>query len=221
MTDQPLIYSCSGCSSAAQLANHLAIRMDRAGAAEMSCLAGLGGDVKYIRNEMEGGWYHGFNKDFILSLSGSAGYIAGWGGEAIRINDRFYKGGNSFRGFKVAGIGPRDTTYGRSYALGGEIFAIGSAELTVPTFIPQQYGIRASIFTDVGTLGKLDDSVKLDSNGNTIPGIYDDLSLRASAGLSIFWRSPMGPIRFDFSQILRREDYDRVETFRFSQTTKF
>jgi uncharacterized metal-binding protein len=46
MTDQPLIYSCSGCSSAAQLANHLAIRMDRLGAAEMSCIAGLGGDVK-------------------------------------------------------------------------------------------------------------------------------------------------------------------------------
>jgi len=46
MTDQPLIYSCSGCSSAAQLANHLAIRMDRLGDAEMSCIAGLGGDVK-------------------------------------------------------------------------------------------------------------------------------------------------------------------------------
>lgn len=45
MTDHPLIYSCSGCSSAAQLANHLAIRMDRSGAAEMSCIAGLGGDV--------------------------------------------------------------------------------------------------------------------------------------------------------------------------------
>lgn len=43
---QPLIYSCSGCSSAAQLANHLALRMDRNGAAEMSCIAGLGGDVK-------------------------------------------------------------------------------------------------------------------------------------------------------------------------------
>ncbi|MFA7342698.1 MAG: putative zinc-binding protein [Terrimicrobiaceae bacterium] len=46
MTDRPLIYSCSGCSGAAQLANHLAIRMDRLGAAEMSCIAGLGGDVK-------------------------------------------------------------------------------------------------------------------------------------------------------------------------------
>ena len=46
MNDQPLIYSCSGCSSAAQLANNLAIRMDRLGTAEMSCIAGLGGDVK-------------------------------------------------------------------------------------------------------------------------------------------------------------------------------
>jgi uncharacterized metal-binding protein len=41
----PLVYSCSGCSSAAQLANHLALRLDRAGSAEMSCIAGVGGDV--------------------------------------------------------------------------------------------------------------------------------------------------------------------------------
>lgn len=43
--DLPLVYSCSGCSSAAQLANHVAIRMDRTGHAEMSCIAGVGGDV--------------------------------------------------------------------------------------------------------------------------------------------------------------------------------
>lgn len=41
----PLIYSCSGASSAAQLANHLAVRLDRAGVVEMSCIAGVGGDV--------------------------------------------------------------------------------------------------------------------------------------------------------------------------------
>lgn len=41
----PLVYSCSGCSSAAQLANHLALRLDRAGLAEMSCIAGVGGNV--------------------------------------------------------------------------------------------------------------------------------------------------------------------------------
>ena len=41
----PLVYACSGCSSAAQLANHVAVRLDREGLAEMSCIAGLGGDV--------------------------------------------------------------------------------------------------------------------------------------------------------------------------------
>jgi uncharacterized metal-binding protein len=41
----PLVYSCSGCSSAAQLANEVALRLDRNGLAEMSCIAGVGGDV--------------------------------------------------------------------------------------------------------------------------------------------------------------------------------
>ena len=44
----PLVYSCSGCSSAAQLANHVALRLDRAGVAEMSCIAGVGGDVSSL-----------------------------------------------------------------------------------------------------------------------------------------------------------------------------
>lgn len=44
----PLIYSCSGCSNVAQLANTLAVRLDRAGLAEMSCIAGVGGDVKSL-----------------------------------------------------------------------------------------------------------------------------------------------------------------------------
>ncbi|SDU03355.1 putative zinc-binding protein [Halopseudomonas salegens] len=42
---QPLIYSCSGCSNVAQLANSLAVRLDRAGIADMSCIAGVGGGV--------------------------------------------------------------------------------------------------------------------------------------------------------------------------------
>ena len=45
---RPLVYACSGCSSAAQLANHLAVRLDREGRAEMSCIAGLGGDVRSL-----------------------------------------------------------------------------------------------------------------------------------------------------------------------------
>ena len=44
----PLVYSCSGCSSAAQLANQVALRLDRKGVAEMSCIAGVGGDVPHL-----------------------------------------------------------------------------------------------------------------------------------------------------------------------------
>lgn len=48
--DLPLVYSCSGCSSAAQMANYLAVALDRRGHAEMSCIAGVGGDVpKLVR----------------------------------------------------------------------------------------------------------------------------------------------------------------------------
>lgn len=184
-------------------------------------LAGLGGDVKYLRTEFTGGWYWGFNKSFILSLTGSGGYVAGWGDDTVRINDRFYKGGNTFRGFQTGGIGPRDKNSGRSDALGGRAYVIGTAELTVPTFLPEQYGIKAALFSDVGTLGLLDEKDKLNVSGRKDPLIFDDLSLRASAGLSIFWRSPMGPIRFDFSQVLAKENYDKTENFRFSTSTRF
>ncbi|WP_309646719.1 outer membrane protein assembly factor BamA [Phenylobacterium sp.] len=197
-------------------------------------LAGVGGDVNYLRTEATAGFYHGFTKDFILSVTGSGGYIAGWNDDTIRINDRFYKGGNNFRGFETAGIGPRDTNVGRTDSLGGRAYAIGSLELTVPTFLPEQYGIKAAVFTEFGTLGVLD---SVDKNyqpgaidpatnlpypaGTRDPLIVDDLSLRASAGLSVFWKSPMGPIRFDFSRVLAKEDYDKTETFRFSTSTRF
>lgn len=201
--------------------------------------AGFGGDVKYIRTEAETGWYRGFTKHFTLSVIGSAGYVEGWGGDHIRINDRFWKGGNSFRGFETGGIGPRDVTivndpttggsFQQDEGLGGKGYAIGTVELTVPTFLPEQYGIKAALFSDIGTLGGLDSEAK-ELNGRLIDpsnpakgryDIRDNYALRASAGLSVFWRSPMGPIRFDFSRVLAKEDYDQTELFRFSTGTRF
>ncbi|MDP1843864.1 MAG: putative zinc-binding protein [Sediminibacterium sp.] len=46
--NKPLLYSCSGCSSAAQMANYIAIQLDRMNVVEMSCIAGVGGDVKHL-----------------------------------------------------------------------------------------------------------------------------------------------------------------------------
>ncbi len=181
--------------------------------------AGLGGDVKYVDTELEGHWYHGFAKDMILHISGTAGSKMPWQGDSIRINDRFFKGGDSMRGFQYAGIGPRDTSTG--YALGGQNFAIGSIELGIPNHLPDQYGLKTALFVDLGTLGNVDNRLKIDSSGNRLTNIVDDLSLRASAGVTIRWKSPMGPVQFDLSQVLSKQSYDKVETFRFSQSTQF
>ena len=184
--------------------------------------AGIGGDVNYIRSEADASAYWGITPSWVVTATASTGYISGWGGDPIRINDRFFKGGNSFRGFETAGIGPRDLTPGTNNdALGGNFYAIGTLELTVPNGLPEEYGIRTSLFTDVGTLGVLDDRYTTGPNGLPAANIVDDLALRASAGVSIHWRSPMGPIRFDLSHILGKEDYDKTETFRFSTSTQF
>jgi outer membrane protein insertion porin family len=190
-------------------------------------IAGFGGDVNYVSTEAEANWYRGLTSKFVLTATAEAGYRAGYGGDTLRINDRFFKGGNTFRGFEVAGLGPRDTTPGFNQALGGKLYAIGSLEMSFPTFLPEQYGIKGAFFTEVGTLGLLDATDKSPCTSgatpvcNLNPNIRDDLGLRASAGVSVFWRSPLGPIRLDFSKVLKKEDYDKTETFRFSTTTRF
>ena len=181
--------------------------------------AGLGGDVNYVKTEAEVSAYWGITPNWVISTSASSGYVSGWGGDPIRINDRFFKGGNSFRGFETAGIGPRDLN--TTDALGGNFYVIGTVQLSVPNGLPEEYGIRTELFTDVGTVGLLDERYTVDANGNPSSRIVDDLELRASAGLSIHWRSPMGPIRFDLSKIIGQEDYDKTETFRFSTSTQF
>ncbi len=198
-------------------------------------IAGLGGEVNYLRTELEGGVYYGLPYGFRASFRGSAGYIMGWGGDDVRINDRFFKGGSSFRGFDVAGIGPRQLVVNSSGvtevvgdAVGGNAYAIGTLQLDVPVPLPESFGVGGALFVDFGTLGSVDSASRRDvllDPGN--PGtsdrliVDDELSLRAAAGVSVFWDSPFGPVQFDFSQPLQYEDYDRREQFRFSTRTQF
>jgi outer membrane protein insertion porin family len=194
-------------------------------------IAGLGGEVNYLRTELEGGWYYGLWEGWRLNLRGSAGYIFGWGGDDVRINDRFFKGGASFRGFDVAGLGPRqivvdDTTGAITQvgdAVGGNAYAVGTISLDVPLGLPESFGVSSALFAEFGTLGTVDAASRqtVDLPGSTRLVVEDDLALRAAAGLTLFWDSPFGPVQFDFSQPLAYEDYDRRESFRFSTRTRF
>jgi outer membrane protein insertion porin family len=173
-------------------------------------LAGFGGDARYVRTRLSGGYYYPIAPPaWVLSFTGEVGHIQGLGKD-IGIQDRFFIGGDTLRGFKTGGIGPRDVTTDDS--LGGNTFGTGSVALQFPLGLPQELGVAGRVFTDFGTLYNLDQSGA---------GIVDKRSLRASLGTGVSWKSPFGPIRVDFAVPVVKESFDETELFRVSFGTRF
>jgi outer membrane protein insertion porin family len=186
--------------------------------------AGLGGSVKYLRTEETATFYKRvFWDSMVGSLSMNSGYITTYDGQTLPINDRFFKGGDTFRGFALAGIGPRDLRVSKDVgALGGNVYAIGTASLRLPEFLPEDYGINLSLFSDFGTLGHLDDKSEICGTSQICRElIKDNLAFRASAGLSVGWKSPFGPIQIDLGMPFIKTSYDRPQIIHFSTATGF
>jgi outer membrane protein insertion porin family len=162
-------------------------------------VAGLGGDAKFLRHEGQASYFYSFRPLWTLEISGAAGHMFGLDDDKVRINDRFFVGGRTMRGFENAGMGPRDIT--TDDALGGNIYYTGTMELRFPLGLPEELGILGAVFTDVGSLWDVDD------NGSEV---VDSDTLRASVG-----------IRLDFAQAVQKEDFDQTEVFRFSFGTRF
>ncbi len=171
--------------------------------------AGLGGDTKYMRNVLSAKHYWSMYDTWIFMLSGEGGYIFGFEEDRLNINDRFFIGGQNFRGFKFGGVGPRDIT--ADDALGGNRYIIGTAELTFPLGL-DDLGIKGHAFTDTGTVG---------DPGFKAVGVEDDESLRLSAGFGLSWRSPFGPIRIDIAQPIVKNKYDEEQLLRVGFGTRF
>jgi outer membrane protein insertion porin family len=191
--------------------------------------AGFGGTEKYLRNQASFITYHPLIwDDLIGSLKVNAGYITGYGGQHVALNERFFRGGDSFRGFKLAGIGPRQiwsngTDVSPEGAIGGDAYLIGTTEVRLPDFLPADYGISFSLFSDFGTLGHIDTGVSCDHPQDlTMPQttcIKDNMAFRASAGISIGWKSPFGPVQIDLGVPVVKEPYDKSQVIRFSAGT--
>ncbi|MFZ1414116.1 MAG: outer membrane protein assembly factor BamA [Defluviicoccus sp.] len=172
-------------------------------------IAGLGGTVAYLRNRLDTGYYFPVAQGFVLSLTGSAGYINGIG-EDVRVLDRFFLGGSDLRGFQTDGVGPRDSD--TDDALGGELFYAGSLQLSFPLGLPEELQIRGRVFTDVGSLWHLSDSG---------PGIDEDTEPRASVGVGLTWVSPFGPLGIDVGYAVVKQSYDETEILRINFGTRF
>ena len=173
-------------------------------------IAGVGGDVRYLRNTIAGGYFLPFfDRRLVLGVNGEVGYIVGLG-EDVRLADRFFVGGTKIRGFENAGVGPRDLS--TDDALGGNLMGLATAEVTFTLGLPRELGVSGKIFVDAGTLSNIEESG---------PNIVDSGSIRAASGVGIAWRSPLGPMRLDIAEAFIKEDHDKTELFRFSFGTRF
>jgi len=187
--------------------------------------AGVGFGLDYVRNKVNAGYYYSVAPEWVLSVTGEAGYIFGWGGQQVLIQDRFFVGGDNLRGFQSAGIGPRDSVSGD--ALGGQKYYLGSVTLGVPLGLPKEFGLSGRIFTDFGTLYHIEPTnivltpAQLASTGGVQPMVEQSPALRASAGVGVSWKSPVGPVRLDVALPIRKESFDRTQFFRVSFGTRF
>ncbi len=181
-------------------------------------VSGLGGDTRYLRTRLNAGYFRPIGDDLVASVSSEAGYIFGFD-QNIRITDAFFLGGYNLRGFKSRGVGPRDLETGDF--LGGTKYFSGTAQLSFPVGLPEEYKIRGRVFSDFGTL--FDTGFDFADN-NINPGvndIFDKASIRVSAGAGFTWDSPFGPFAFDLAYPFLKEDSDKEEYFRFSVGTRF
>ncbi len=175
-------------------------------------IAGLGGDVNYIRSTAEARAYYPIYKRVTLVGRLIGGYITGWGDEDVRLVDAFYKGGETIRGFDSAGLGPRDL---EGDALGGTAFYAGTVEIRFPIpFLPDELGFGGAVFADAGSV------FGSDVDKSTTP-FEDSEEIRTSVGASLLWNSPVGPLRADFAYVINKADFDETELFRFGAATKF
>ncbi len=205
-------------------------------------VAGLGGDTYYGSIEGHLWWFYPFfDEKVVLKLEANAGHIEPFNGKDVPIQDRFFKGADTFRGFAKSGLGPMQVgNDGVLDSIGASTYAIGTAEVTFPLWgIPETWGLEGAVFADVGSVfGTNESSLAHDLAGlcsGTPDGadadaladfagpctVSDSSAVRAAIGAGLVWQSPFGPLRMDYAIPILKQDNDVTEKFRFSIGTRF
>lgn len=178
--------------------------------------AGLGGDQKYVRTVAKViGEKKFLNEELTVRATLEGGALT-WNSGTNRAVDRFILSTAQLRGFEPGGIGPRDATSAEGDTLGGNLYLVGRLEAEFPIGLPEEYGITAGVFYDVGNLWDLSD---VNLSGGSVNG--ESGSFRHVIGFSIFWDTPVGPLQFNVSDAIRKETFDREQKFEVTLQTEF
>jgi len=207
--------------------------------------AGVGGDVTYLKSQVDGKYYTPLVSDIIGLVHVQAGMLNKIGNNELRMLDQFQMGPNLVRGFAPNGIGPRDINpFGTMDALGGTKYWGASFELQMPFwFLPKEVGLKGAVYADAGglwdyqgpTTWAATGELTTPANSNCIKPtvtpatagtctglVYDNGNVvRSSVGVGLIWASPFGPLRFDYAIPLTKGQYDHVQQFKFGGGTSF
>ena len=189
--------------------------------------AGLGGNEKYLKTLAKYDLYIPIYKTWVFNIALEAGHIQGLGRD-VRLNKRFFVGNPRMRGFKEAGLGPREwkdtfSEFYSGYSLGGNTFYTTKAELFIPLGGgARDLGIEASAYVDAGALFNIDaEDTMLSESGELYTLLGDTMTPRVSVGIGFSWASPFGPFRIDLAKAIRSQASDETEFFQFNVGTRF
>lgn len=173
--------------------------------------AGLGGDNDYVKTTGRiVGQRTLFNEDVTVRGILEGGAIQFSDGQNSRFLNRFND--QVIRGFEPNGMGPIE---GDEH-LGGDYFAAAKFEAEFPLGLPEEYGITGGAFYDIGSIWGIDNQSRA-----TGPLNSTDFEPRHVIGLSVFWESPFGPIRMNFSEALQSEPGDLEQQFNLTVRSEF
>ena len=204
--------------------------------------AGVGGDVTYLKNAIDGKYYTPLVADIVGLIHLQGGMLNQLGNNSIRMLDHFQMGPNLVRGFAPNGIGPRDINpFGTGDAIGGTKYWGASAELQMPFwFLPKEVGLKGAVYADAGGLWDYKGPTSWARPARSMcpaalrrrqscfrpEHVWDyrptpPTSVRSSVGVGLIWASPFGPLRFDYAVPITKGAHDRVQQFRFGGGTSF
>ena len=172
--------------------------------------AGLGGDSEYLLTSARMvGQTRVFNDEVTLRASLEGGAIDFLNGQDSRFVDRFSS--QIMRGFEPNGIGPIEGTE----HLGGNYFAVAKFEAEFPIGLPEEYGVFGGAFYDIGAIWDVD-------TANATPPVRStSFNARHVVGVSLFWESPFGPLRLNWSTPLEKEPGDVEQNVDLTVRTEF
>jgi outer membrane protein insertion porin family len=159
-----------------------------------------GASLRYHKTQYQYQRYFPLTRDYTLMLNGEIGYGDGYGSTpTLPFFKNFYLGGvNSLRGYRVFTVGPKDV---QGNPRGGSRKLLGNAEFLFPfPGLAGEKSVRMSAFVDSGMTGQS----------------FSLADLRYSAGLSVLWVSPMGPLKISVAVPFKSQEGDRKQIFQFT-----